>query len=157
GPGDATERRAVLQSGRAAGAEPVAGPCGVQLVAGASRRQTDGSERVERAPAHAVAASVLTAAGGALVATNPARVDRAVVDGSAGPGARGDVAGDAGPLAGRVAAHPVGAEGRVAVVACLARHPVGALAAAPARVTGVARHALVGGRAVVEACPRAAG
>ena len=78
GPGDAAERRAVLQARRAAGAEPVAGRRGVQLVAGAGRRQADGPQRVERAPAHAVAASVLTAAGGPLVLADAVRIDGAV-------------------------------------------------------------------------------
>ena len=146
---DAAEGMAVLDAGRPAGAETVAGPRRVEAVAGARRLEALGVPGVVGAAADAVAGPVVAAARRPLILADAARVGLAGVDRRAGAEPAGEVAGDAGALAGDVAADAVGAVARDAVAVAVAVRADADLAAAPrgevARVLRVALAPLRGG------------
>ena len=148
---EAPERVAVLDAGRPAAPDPVAGPGRVELVAGrAGGHDADDVARVLGAGPEPVAGAVGAAGGGPLVFAPPAGIRRAPIDWPAGPLAPVEVARVAGTGAGDVTAHAVGTVGGGALVVDATGGAAHLLAAAAIDAL-VTAHALAVGRALGEA------
>ena len=149
----AAVRIAVLEALGPAGAEAVAGAGGVEAGAGAGGGDALRVARVLRAAADAVAQAGLTAGRLPHVAADAARVGLVGVDRPAGALAAHQVAAEARSLAGDVAADPVGAEVRRALVVALADRADHQRAAASVLAL-MAADALAAGRADGDAAAR---
>ena len=142
GVADTAEGMAVLNARRGTGPHTVAGRRPAEVVPDARRLKTLRPARIVRAATVAIAGPVVPAARGPLVGADTAWIRPSGVDRHAGAEPTGDVAGDARPPAGGVAADAVGAKARGAIAVAFAAGARQALAAAAGRVARVSRIAL---------------